>query len=128
MPLICFNHFTVLTNNLSITTTFYCDVLDLKTGYRPKLGFPGEWLYLGNQAILHLIETDKIKQNSGTSLDHIAFTGNDLSEIVNTLKHQNITFMLKQQKETEIWQLFFNDPNGVKIELNFFSNNLTDND
>ena len=41
------NHFTVLTHDLAATRHFYIDILGLKDGYRPDLGFPGAWLYAG---------------------------------------------------------------------------------
>ena len=49
------NHFTVLTHDLDATRQFYIGILGLKEGYRPDLGFPGAWLYIGERAVLHVI-------------------------------------------------------------------------
>ena len=49
------NHFTVLTHDLEATRQFYIGILGLKEGYRPDLGFPGAWLYVGDRAVLHII-------------------------------------------------------------------------
>ena len=38
------NHFTVLSDDLVKTLVFYVDLLGLKPGPRPDLGFPGAWL------------------------------------------------------------------------------------
>ena len=48
-------HFTVLAEDLEATRTFYGDILGLEEGYRPPLGFPGAWLYVGGRAVLHVI-------------------------------------------------------------------------
>src|SRR5690242_19191109 len=50
------NHFTILTDNLDATRSFYCDILGLREGYRPSLGMPGLWLYASDQAILHVVK------------------------------------------------------------------------
>ncbi len=49
------NHFTVLTDDLDKTLGFYVDLLGLKPGPRPDLGFPGAWLYVNGSAVLHII-------------------------------------------------------------------------
>ena len=49
------NHFTVLTDDLDKTLGFYVDLLGLKPGPRPDLGFPGAWLYADGSAVLHII-------------------------------------------------------------------------
>lgn len=52
MPIQGMNHFTVLAADLDATKHFYIDVLGLRQGDRPDLGFPGVWLYVGNEAVL----------------------------------------------------------------------------
>ena len=40
---------------------FYRDVLGLTVGFRPKLDFPGYWLYSGGTATVHLMGTRKAR-------------------------------------------------------------------
>jgi len=48
------NHFTAIAADPVATLAFYENLLGLKTGYRPDLGFDGAWLYAGETAVLHL--------------------------------------------------------------------------
>jgi catechol 2,3-dioxygenase-like lactoylglutathione lyase family enzyme len=55
MPVHAMNHFTVLSDDLDRTTAFYERILGLRIGERPPLGFPGAWMYAGEQAVLHIV-------------------------------------------------------------------------
>ena len=62
------DHVSIATDQLEDTKKFYCDLLGLKVGHRPKLKSSGYWLYSGEEAIIHLVET-------GSNLDRkIAFS------------------------------------------------------
>jgi catechol 2,3-dioxygenase-like lactoylglutathione lyase family enzyme len=52
-------------------------------------------------------------------IDHMAFTGNDLAVTLATLKSRGVEYNCRQQVDTGLWQVFFLDPNGAKIELDF---------
>ena len=52
-------------------------------------------------------------------LDHMAFTATGLKEVVGKLRLRGVRYELRQQGETGAWQLFFHDPNGAKVELDF---------
>ncbi len=41
------NHFTIIARDLEETRRFYSDVIGLAEGFRPDLGFPGAWFYVG---------------------------------------------------------------------------------
>ena len=113
------NHFTVLSSDLERSKVFYINVLGLTEGYRPPFAFPGAWLYAGNQAILHIMADKPMPQNAAGVIDHMAFTASNLQAAVNILKQQNIHYELHRLKGLEIWQLFFYDPDGAKVELDF---------
>jgi hypothetical protein len=49
----------------------------------------------------------------------MAFTGNDLAVTLATLKSRGVEYNCRQQVDTGLWQVFFLDPNGAKIELDF---------
>ncbi len=113
------NHFTILTADLEATKRFYLGVLGLTEGYRPPLGFPGAWLYCGQQAVLHVIAGRPLPSDPRGVIDHMAFTGKDLAATVKTLKQNGIEYELRKQPDSGTWQLFCFDPNGARVELDF---------
>ena len=113
------NHFTVLTHDLAATRHFYIDILGLNDGYRPDLGFPGAWLYVGDQAILHVIAGRPVPDPPAGVLDHMAFSAVNLPSVVATLKANNIEYNLRKQNGSGVWQLFCYDPSGARVELDF---------
>ena len=115
------NHFTVLPNDLENSVSFYTEILGLEEGFRPNLGFPGCWLYKNQRAILHIISGKKLPSEPSGVLDHMAFSAENLPETIDKLKTRKIDYELKRQNETNTWQLFFVDPNGAKVELDFDS-------
>jgi catechol 2,3-dioxygenase-like lactoylglutathione lyase family enzyme len=114
------NHFTILARDLDETRAFYTEVVGLTEGYRPPLKFPGLWLYAGGTAVLHVIHRQQLPEPGGV-FDHMAYSASGLAAAVERLKSRGIDYQLRQQVGTELWQLFFYDPNGARIELDFAS-------
>jgi catechol 2,3-dioxygenase-like lactoylglutathione lyase family enzyme len=119
MPISAMNHFTVLTNDLDATKAFYVDLLGLHEGFRPDLGFPGAWLYAGDQAILHIIAGRGVPANPRGVIDHMAFSARDLPAVAARLKQHAIEYDLRRLPSTGTWQLFCQDPSGARVELDF---------
>lgn len=113
------NHFTVLASDLDATLGFYCDLLGLHQGPRPPFDFPGAWLYCGNTAVLHVVAGRPLPQPPAGVIDHMAFSAHGLAETVATLVHHRIRHDLRRLPGDGTWQLFFHDPDGAKIELDF---------
>lgn len=111
------NHFTILSADLARTREFYGSLLELQEGYRPDLGFPGLWLYAGDTAVLHVIGGREVP-GAGV-IDHMAFTASGLMATVAELDRRGIRYMLRRQVGSGVWQLFFPDPDGAKVELDF---------
>ncbi|WP_394808023.1 VOC family protein [Nitrosomonas sp.] len=116
------NHFTVLSSNLERSKNFYTNILGLTEGYRPPFAFPGAWLYAKNQAILHIMTGKPLPTNAAGVIDHMAFTATNLQAVIDTLKQNSIHYELHRLKGLESWQLFFHDPDGAKVELDFPAN------
>ncbi len=55
----------------------------------------------------------------GDGLDHFAMKGSGLQEQLATLKRHGIEYEKRLAGEARIIQLYFEDPNGVLIELIF---------
>lgn len=123
MSVTAVNHFTILTDKLPETLAFYAEHLNLGPGPRPPFTFPGAWLYAdggkGPDAILHIIAgVEKEKLVKGV-IDHMAFSGSGLAAAVAKLKAKGIAYELRRLPAYGTWQLFFLDPNGAKVEIDF---------
>lgn len=119
MPATAMNHFTILTDKLDETVKFYRELLELEPGKRPNFKFPGAWLYSNGQAILHVIAGDKLPEPREGVIDHMAFSAIGLVDTVKQLKSRGLEYDLRRLDDANVWQLFFFDPNGAKVELDF---------
>lgn len=117
------NHFTILTDDLPATLAFYAEHLDLAPGARPPFTFPGAWLYAdggkGPDAILHVIAGIGRERLVKGVIDHMAFSGRGLAGAVAKLKAKGVAYELRKLPAYGTWQLFFLDPNGAKVEIDF---------
>jgi catechol 2,3-dioxygenase-like lactoylglutathione lyase family enzyme len=133
MPLTKMEHFLVLTADIDGTRDFYCRVLGMTDGFRPPLGFPGYWLYLGDTACIHVAEWETYTAHSksvdipvsvpadGTgSVDHIAFNATDYDELLASLDRNGVKAQRNIANPNGLRQVFLLDPNGVKIEVNIW--------
>jgi catechol 2,3-dioxygenase-like lactoylglutathione lyase family enzyme len=115
------NHVSTRPRDLEATRSFYVDVLGLEVGPRPALPFPGYWLYIGDQAVVHLLGTEPGSAAPPPTgrLDHIAFEGSGLDEIKSRLNRHQISFDERAIASVNLTQLFMHDPDGVAVEINF---------
>lgn len=121
MSVSAMNHFTILTDDLGATLSFYSDLLGLHAGDRPPFSFPGAWLYAegSGDPILHVIGARERKDLVKGVIDHMAFTAHGLQGVVGKLKARGLAYDLRRLPAYGTWQLFFMDPNGAKVELDF---------
>jgi len=134
MPLLKLEHYLVLSDDIDRTRDFYRDVLGMREGFRPQLDFAGYWLYVGDTASIHIGDWASYSQwtkqvgipistraASTGAVDHIAFNASGFDEMRARLKSHGIEPSENLLDEIGLRQLFFYDPNGVPIELNFRS-------
>ena len=105
---------------------FYVKVLGLTEGARPHFNFPGYWLYGGAEAaILHLAATlpdqaDEISLDKPTGqFDHIALKASDVMSARARLNAAGVPFDERPVPGWRMYQIFFKDPAGLKVELTF---------
>ena len=99
---------------------FFCEVLGLREGSRPNFSSRGYWLYAGDQAIVHLSESESHFSNERQGFfDHVAFQTSDLVEFTQILKDREIDYSVDYLAEIEMTQVFFKAPSGTRIEVNF---------
>ena len=101
---------------------FYVDVVGLRRGYRPPFSSHGYRLYAGEQAVLHLSEAapdEKRPANVVNTFDHVAFSCTGAAEHEARLHAFNIHYTTDDVPLTGQHQIFFVDPAGNGVELNF---------
>jgi catechol 2,3-dioxygenase-like lactoylglutathione lyase family enzyme len=106
---------------------FYVDVVGLQPGYRPPFRSPGYWLYAGPQAVLHLSEAgpdEKRPINVVNTFDHVAFSCTSVAEHEARLRAFNIRYTTDEVPLTGQHQIFFVDPAGNGVELNFAADDI----
>lgn len=113
------DHFTVVTDRLDETCAFYAR-LGLAAGARPDFGIGGQWLYAAGHPVLHLVAVDAMPQPRRGALDHMAFFGHGLAQTLQMLQSEGIAYrLLRLPRPWSTWQVFFSDPNGVEVEIDF---------
>ena len=113
------DHFTIVTDRLGETIAFYA-MFGLQAGARPAFGVPGAWLYVLDKPILHVIEVSSMPDPRRGVLDHMAYRAHGLLATTKLLDEHEIPHrIIRTPAPFRMWQLFFMDPNGVDVELDF---------
>ncbi len=139
MPVGRLDHYSIRTLDIEASRRFYTEVMGFTVGFRPPFKFPGLWLYNGAQypettGVVHLIGIDPgdpqglkdylgdrgldTLQGTGT-VDHMAFTATGLADMRERLVKHGLAFRERTVPALGIHQVFFEDPSGVTLELNY---------
>lgn len=114
------DHFTIVTDRLEATRGFYVDLLGLSEGPRPAFPVPGYWLYAAEQPVLHIIGVEVMPEPRRGAIDHIAFSARGLKKALAALEERGIGYrIVRAPAPWRTWQVFFDDPNGIEVELDF---------
>jgi catechol 2,3-dioxygenase-like lactoylglutathione lyase family enzyme len=134
MPLTHIEHILIAADDIDATRDWYARVLGMTSGPHPDFGFPVHWMYLGGVDVVHIGPSAKMagaiqkaylgrtsqKSEQGTgAIDHIAFRATGLRQMLQHLRSEAVPFSQRRANGQALFQLFFHDPNGIKIELNF---------
>lgn len=123
MPALGLNHYNIRAGQPLIgrVRDFYVDVIGLHEGWRPPFDFPGHWLYAGDAAVVHLVETAAAQETAPapTALDHVAFTCTDIDAFESKLTSLGVGYRKAGVPGAPVQQLFLKDPAGNGVELNF---------
>jgi len=134
MPLSHIEHVLVVADDIDATRDWYARVLGMKSGAHPDFGFPVHWMYLGERDVVHIGPSAKAAgeiqkkylgrtsqgSEAGTgAIDHLAFRATGLRGMLEHLKKEKIVFSQRRANGQALFQLFFYDPNGIKVELNY---------
>lgn len=124
MTVIGLNHYNLRADRATLDTLrdFYVSVVGLELGYRPPFQSNGYWLYAGTQAILHLSEARPGEVRPAhvvNTFDHMAFSCANAVDMERRLTDAKIRYSRTYVPLTRQLQLFFADPAGNGVELNF---------
>jgi catechol-2,3-dioxygenase len=123
MPVTGFDHYNLRAGGpmLERLRDFYRDVVGLTVGDRPPFRRFGYWLYSGDKAVLHLSLTDDGEERPAAvnTFSHAAFNCTGRAEIERRLKSLGIPYRTAQVPLLNLAQLFFHDPAGNGLELQF---------
>ncbi len=113
------DHFNISTSRLDETVAFFEEILGFENrpDDRPDFGVPGAWLFAGSRALVHLVEKELDPGEQSGPLDHVAFSTNDFDGVVARLSEREIEHRLSDESAIGLLQVFFRDPNGVRIEV-----------
>jgi glyoxylase I family protein len=113
------HHVSLIVSDTSRALAFYRDLLGLTLDTnRPDLGYPGAWLWVGEQQI-HLLELSnpdpvQDRPQHGGRDRHLALTLTDTESFARDLEQAGIPFTRSRSGRRA---LFCRDPDGNAIEL-----------
>jgi catechol 2,3-dioxygenase-like lactoylglutathione lyase family enzyme len=137
-PVSALAHVLVLTDDIERSRDFYERALGMTTGPRPPLEFPGFWLYAGGAPCLHIAHRAAYRAHAATlgltvpagaggrgPIDHLAFAASDHDRACARLAACGVTPVHNDVPGGGPRQLFFDDPDGVRIEINVIAEGRT---
>ena len=124
-------HVLVLSDDIDGAADFYERALGLRVGERPPFDFTGYWLYAGDTPCLHIADRGSYRAHAAGyglevperidgpgPVDHIAFGAEDYQAAHQRLTSAGIEPICRQIAGGGPRQLFFFDPDGLRVEIN----------
>ncbi|WP_338466220.1 VOC family protein [Novosphingobium sp. ZN18A2] len=125
------DHVNIITDDLAGTARFFAEMFDLDVHDGPEPLKPewAQWLYDdAGRAIFH-INAKAMPQAYGRetpagrvtgAIHHVALNCSGHAGFVERLERNGIDYRLNELPSVNLRQIFFHEPNGVLLELNFF--------
>ena len=119
------DHVAITVRDMDESVKFYTKLLGLPVARKMETPDVNIVYLQAGEIKIELFELKKEKtiaappiETRTLGLKHIAFGVNDLQEVANRLKKAGIKFVRgPEQTKSGLFIAFFNDPNGVSIEL-----------
>jgi catechol 2,3-dioxygenase-like lactoylglutathione lyase family enzyme len=118
-------HVAIKTIDLDTTITFYERVLDMQLVPRPPFNFPGAWLGINGDALIHLYGGQRALGPDGThahetgAVDHVSMWARGYDAQRSRFARFGLPFRESRPPDTTLAQMFVLDPNGVTLELTY---------
>lgn len=115
------DHVNVRTSRLGEMILWYGEMLGMEPGPRPDFGFPGAWLYAGEHAVLHLIETEAEPGAAANDLklEHFALSATGIGDLLTACRERGERAELRKVPDFPIVQVNLWDPDGNHIHIDF---------
>ena len=113
------DHVNLLTANLDKMVDWYCTVLGMENGQRPPFSFPGAWLYVDDQAVVHMVGADVEPSAIEPKIEHFALSATGLAGFVKQLNEATIQFEAVRVPGFGVLQINLFDCDGNHIHIDF---------
>lgn len=118
------NHIAVYVRDLSVSTRFYRDIIQLDTIPEPFHDGRHTWFSIGPKNHLHLIQ-GAVSVTAHDKNNHICFSISSVEAFIKQLEQNNIEYenwLGEKNAVTKrvdgVQQIYFKDPDGYWIEVN----------
>ncbi len=118
------DHVNVRTTQVEVLATWYEEVLGLKRGPRPDFGFPGAWLYVGHDAVVHLVEVAGEPENREPKIEHFALSATGMKAQIAVLEDRGIAHSIDRVPGFPVVQINLRDPDGNHIHVDYNTDEL----
>lgn len=114
------DHANIRTNKLAEMVAWYEKILGMRVGWRPGFPFGGAWIYVEDQALVHLVEVEEeIPASDNLSLEHVAFSARGLKEFRAHLAAHGVACREVVVADAGIVQFNIHDPEGNHLHIDF---------
>jgi catechol 2,3-dioxygenase-like lactoylglutathione lyase family enzyme len=113
------DHVNIHTRDAAAMISFLTTILEVHEGHRPPFPNPGHWLYMGDQAVIHLDVIERDSDFPQGIYNHVAFALYDFEPALERVRTSGYRHEYKNIPGTELGQIFVYGPEGVKIELQY---------
>jgi catechol 2,3-dioxygenase-like lactoylglutathione lyase family enzyme len=114
------DHINIETVDLEKSVRFYTELLELKPGFRPSFDVEGVWLYSEEEPLIHLVSRNIVNEGPTGAIHHVAFKAGDCERFKRRLAQMEVSYELVLVPDLNVTQIFVIDPNGVRLEINFY--------
>lgn len=114
------HHTAIATADLDRSVAFYGDVLGLTAGPTPATANRVQWMYAGEVPVVHIFEPKQARDPARAGLygiAHVALNIEDFDTAKAALERHGIDFSASIFEDRGSRQLFFDGPDGERIEL-----------
>lgn len=125
------DHVNIITSDVEGSARFYAELLGLepRDGPPPLTHETARWMYdAAGRAVVHINSLDcpraydrEVRPGPTGALHHVALRCSGYEELRARLQSRGLDHRLNEVSAVSLRQIFVLDPNGVLLELNFFS-------
>lgn len=99
--------------------SFFETVLEAEEGDRPPFDFPGHWVYLDGQPVIHLTVVQRPADFPPGLINHVAFGVYEFEAAQARIEASGYPYRLAGIPATGIGQFFVDGPEGLLLEVQY---------